>query len=34
MENELVADQAGTVASVHVEAGETVDTGAVLVEIE
>jgi biotin carboxyl carrier protein len=34
MENELVADQSGTVASVHVEAGRTVDTGTVLVELE
>jgi len=33
MENELVAERAGTVRSVHVEAGETVDTGAALVEI-
>ncbi len=34
MENELAADQAGTVAAVHVEGGETVDGGTLLVELE
>jgi biotin carboxyl carrier protein len=34
MENELAAEQAGRVAKVNVEAGATVDTGAVLVELE
>jgi len=34
MENELTAEQAGTVTAVHVEPGRTVDTGAVLVELE
>jgi biotin carboxyl carrier protein len=34
MENELAADQVGTVAAIHVSPGETVDGGQVLVEIE
>ncbi len=33
MENELVAERAGTVRAVHVGAGETVDAGTALVEI-
>ncbi|MCP4899268.1 MAG: biotin/lipoyl-binding protein [bacterium] len=34
MENELIAERAGRVARVLVAAGETVDTGTVLVELE
>ncbi len=34
MENELIAERAGTVSAVHVEAGATVDAGTVLVELE
>jgi len=34
MENELVAEQAGRVAVVHVEPGTTVDSGTLLVELE
>ena len=34
MENELIAEQAGTVAAVHVAAGDTVNAGTVLVELE
>lgn len=34
MENELAAEGPGIVSAVHVEPGQTVDTGAVLVEIE
>ena len=33
MENELVAERGGTVASVHKQAGQAVDTGDVLVEL-
>ena len=33
MENELVAERGGTVASVHKAAGQAVDTGDVLVEL-
>jgi biotin carboxyl carrier protein len=34
MENELKAEQAGRVVAVRVAPGDTVDTGAVLVELE
>ncbi len=34
MENELVAEQAGTVREVHVAPGDTVSAGTVLVELE
>lgn len=34
MQNEIRAERAGTVANVHVAAGETVDKGAPLIEIE
>ena len=34
MENELTAEQDGTVAEIHVSPGDTVDTGTVLVELE
>lgn len=34
MENELIAEQAGTVTAVHVSPGDTVDTGAALAELE
>ncbi len=34
MENELAAEQAGRVAEVHVEAGATVESGELLVELE
>lgn len=34
MENELVAEQAGTVQAVHVGEGTTVEAGTVLVELE
>lgn len=34
MENELVAERAGTVAAVHVTPGTTVEAGTVLVELE
>jgi biotin carboxyl carrier protein len=34
MENELAAEQGGTVAAVHVEPGATVEAGALLVELE
>jgi biotin carboxyl carrier protein len=33
MENELVAERGGTVASVHKQAGQAVDTGDLLVEL-
>ncbi len=34
MQNEIRADRAGTVSSIHVVVGETVDKGAKLIEIE
>jgi biotin carboxyl carrier protein len=34
MENELTAEQPGKVSAIHAEAGDTVDTGSVLVELE
>ena len=34
MENELTAEQPGTVAAIHVGPGATVDTGALLVELD
>jgi len=34
MENELTADRGGRVVAVHVTAGDTVDSGALLVELE
>jgi biotin carboxyl carrier protein len=34
MENELKAPKAGTVKALHVQAGQDVESGAVLVEIE
>jgi biotin carboxyl carrier protein len=34
MQNEIRADRAGKVGRVHVAAGDTVDKGAALVEIE
>ena len=34
MENELAAEQGGRVAAVHVAAGDTVDGGELLVELE
>ncbi len=34
MQNEIRADRAGTVSSIHVAVGETVDKGAKLIEIE
>ncbi|MCK5489082.1 MAG: biotin/lipoyl-binding protein, partial [Gemmatimonadetes bacterium] len=34
MENELAAEQAGRVAAVHVEAGATVESGELLVELK
>ncbi len=34
MENEMVAQQAGTVTELHVEPGKTVQTGAILAVIE
>lgn len=33
MENEIVAPQAGTVSSIHVNKGDAVDTGALLVSM-
>jgi biotin carboxyl carrier protein len=34
MENELTATQAGKVTSVHVEPGQIIDAGGLLVELE
>ena len=34
MENELAAEQAGRVAAVHVTAGDTVEGGELLVDLE
>jgi biotin carboxyl carrier protein len=34
MENELSADRAGKVAAVHTKAGDTVEGGELLVELE
>jgi len=34
MENELTAEQVGTVTAVHVKPGDTVDAGTLLVELE